>query len=281
MRSYNTIIILNPKKDRILFCKRMNDPYEGLFNFVGGKIEPGETSEEAAYRELEEETGISREDVKLYYFMDFCWHLQDMRMEVYAGVLRHEVILKPEKHPLHWLGFEQNYFDMRKFAGEGNLGHMLEILKMSKEIFGPVPLTREELIHKGCICFDNIEEGFRNYEWEYLEGSGEDLHQFLRRKISENGMENCYLDFYYGSLKQEEKERIQSFLKPKEKDYLERLCLKEDQIYFAMTEELFELAFGLSESEELFSTFYFGKDPCTIWSNYGHKFVVFNGKRSE
>lgn len=87
MRVYNTIIILNPEKDQILFCKRMNDPYEGLFNFVGGKIEPGETSEEAAYRELKEETGISRKDVKLYYFMDFCWHLQDMRMEVYAGVL--------------------------------------------------------------------------------------------------------------------------------------------------------------------------------------------------
>ena len=63
MRVYNTIIILNPEKDQILFCKRMNDPYEGLFNFVGGKIEPGETSEEAAYRELKEETGIDRKSV--------------------------------------------------------------------------------------------------------------------------------------------------------------------------------------------------------------------------
>lgn len=278
MRVYNTIIILNPEKDQILFCKRMNDPYEGLFNFVGGKIEPGETSEEAAYRELKEETGISRKDVKLYYFMDFCWHLQDMRMEVYAGVLKHEVKLIPEKQPLHWLGFEQNFFDMKKFAGEGNLGHMLEILKMSKEIFGPVPLTRDELINKGCICIENIEEGLREYDWEYLEGSRDDLHQYLWHKILENGMENSYLDFYYGSLKQEEKNRIQAVLKPEEKEYLEKLCLKEDQIYFSMTEELFELAFGLSESEALFSSFYFRNDPCTVWSNYGHKFVVFRRK---
>lgn len=278
MRVYNTIIILNPEKDQILFCKRMNDPYEGLFNFVGGKIEPGETSEEAAYRELKEETGISRKDVKLYYFMDFCWHLQNMRMEVYAGVLKHEVKLIPEKHPLHWLGFEQNFFDMKKFAGEGNLGHMLEILKMSKEIFGPVPLTRDELINKGCICIENIEEGLREYDWEYLEGSRDDLHQYLWHKILENGMENSYLDFYYGSLKQEEKNRIQAVLKPEEKEYLEKLCLKEDQIYFSMTEELFELTFGLSETEALFSSFYFRNDPCTVWSNYGHKFVVFRRK---
>lgn len=279
MRIYNTIIILNPKKDQILFCKRMNDPYEGLFNFVGGKIEPGETSEEAAYRELEEETGIGREDVKLYYFMDFCWHLQDMRMEVYAGVLKHDVMLRPEKHPLHWLGFEHNFYDMKKFAGEGNLGHMLEILKMSKEIFGPVPLTRNELTDKGCICIEHIDEGFRDYDWAYVEGSGDDLYQYLQDKIMENGMEHSYLDFYYGSLKQDEKERIQAVLKPEEIEYLEKLCLKEDQIYFTMTKELFELAFRLSESEALFSSFYFGKEPCTVWSNYGRRFVVFTRKK--
>ena len=279
MRIYNTIIILNPKKDQILFCKRMNDPYEGLFNFVGGKIEPGETSEDAAYRELEEETGISREDVKLYYFMDFCWHLQDMRMEVYAGVLNHDVILKPEKHPLHWLWFEQNFYDMKKFAGEGNIGHMLEILKISKEIFGPVPVTRNELTDKGCIFIENIEEGFRDYDWAYVEGSGDDLHQYLRDKIAENGLDHSYLDFYYGRLKQDEKERIQAILEPEEIKYLENLCLKDDQIYFTMTEELFELAFRLSESEALFSSFYFRKYPCTVWSNYGHKFVEFTGKK--
>lgn len=279
MRIYNTIIILNPKKDQILFCKRMNDPYEGLFNFVGGKIEPGETSEDAAYRELEEETGISREDVKLYYFMDFCWHLQDMRMEVYAGVLNHDVILKPEKHPLHWLGFEQNFYDMKKFAGEGNIGHMLEILKISKEIFGPVPVTRNELTDKGCIFIENIDEGFRDYDWAYVEGSGDDLHQYLRDKIAENGLDHSYLDFYYGRLKQDEKERIQAILEPEEIKYLENLCLKDDQIYFTMTEELFELAFRLSESEALFSSFYFRKYPCTVWSNYGHKFVEFTGKK--
>ena len=134
MINYNCIIILTKDKDRLLFCKRISEPYTGLFNFVGGKIEEGENSLEAAYRELEEETGITKEDTSLVPFMDFVWHIQQMRMEVYVGVLNKEVDLKVEKHPLHYLELTHNFFDMEKFAGEGNIGHMIEILKISKLI---------------------------------------------------------------------------------------------------------------------------------------------------
>lgn len=131
MKNYNCIMILNKAKNRILFCKRTSDPYYGLYNFVGGKIEEGEDSLEAAYRELCEETGITPEDTKLIPFMDYIWHIQQIHMEVYIGVLNREVILQNEKHPLHWLDFNHNFFDMSRFAGEGNIGHMVEILKQS------------------------------------------------------------------------------------------------------------------------------------------------------
>jgi 8-oxo-dGTP diphosphatase len=131
MNSYNCIIILNKDKDKLLFCKRISEPYTGLYNFVGGKIEEGETSIDAAYRELEEETGIVREDTELIPFIDFVWHIQQIRMEVYVGVLHNEKPLREEKHPLYWLDFSHNFFDMNRFAGEGNIGHMVEILKMS------------------------------------------------------------------------------------------------------------------------------------------------------
>jgi 8-oxo-dGTP diphosphatase len=131
MKSYNCIIILNKEKDKILFCKRMSDPYYGLYNFVGGKIEEGEESLEAAYRELEEETGITKKHTTLQPFIDYVWHIQEIRMEVYVGVLNKEIVLREEKHPLHWLDFSYNFFDMKVFAGEGNIGHMIEILKMS------------------------------------------------------------------------------------------------------------------------------------------------------
>jgi len=110
----------------------MNDPYKGLYNFVGGKLEEGEDSLHAAYRELYEETGISKNDITLYPFMDYIWHFQQIRMEVYVGVLKKEVELRSEKHPLYWLDMSHDFFDMNVFAGEGNIGHMIEILKMTK-----------------------------------------------------------------------------------------------------------------------------------------------------
>ncbi len=135
MKKYNCIIILNKDKTKLLFCKRVSNPYIGLYNFVGGKVEDNETSIDAAYRELYEETGITKLDTILEPFMDFIWHMHNIHMEVYVGVLNKDVVLLPEKNPLHWLGFEENFFDMSTFAGEGNIGHMIEILKITPQIF--------------------------------------------------------------------------------------------------------------------------------------------------
>ena len=58
MQGYNIIVVFNESADKILMCKRIKNPYKGLSNFVGGKIEKGENGFDAAYRELEEETTI-------------------------------------------------------------------------------------------------------------------------------------------------------------------------------------------------------------------------------
>lgn len=125
MQGYNCILVYSEDRREILFCKRLNDPYEGMYNLVGGKIEPGEDGFHAAYRELFEETGISREYVTLYHMMDFTYYNQNCFVEVYTGVLQADVELRPEKHPLHWISAEENFFDLEKYAGEGNIGHMV------------------------------------------------------------------------------------------------------------------------------------------------------------
>lgn len=70
MRKLNLIVIFNKDLSKILFCIRAKEPYKGLYNFVGGKVENGESNDEAAYRELFEETGISCNDIELEHFMD-------------------------------------------------------------------------------------------------------------------------------------------------------------------------------------------------------------------
>lgn len=48
---------------KVLLVQRGNDPYKGMWAFPGGFMNMDETSAEAACRELEEETGISVENV--------------------------------------------------------------------------------------------------------------------------------------------------------------------------------------------------------------------------
>lgn len=50
MIGYNVIVVFNENEDKILMCKRRNNPYKGLSNFVGGKIEENEKGFDAAYR---------------------------------------------------------------------------------------------------------------------------------------------------------------------------------------------------------------------------------------
>jgi 8-oxo-dGTP diphosphatase len=114
-------------------CRRHKNPYLGLLNFVGGKIEVGEDSAAAAYRELREETGIGREDIELTHFMDLTYYPYDCRLEVYTGRLNKPVEVSGNENELLWVDAESNFFDMKKFAGEGNIGHIIEHIKLNKD----------------------------------------------------------------------------------------------------------------------------------------------------
>ncbi len=50
--------------DTILLVKRALPPSQGLYAFPGGKVEAGETLEQAAQRELMEETGLQAVDFR-------------------------------------------------------------------------------------------------------------------------------------------------------------------------------------------------------------------------
>lgn len=133
MQGYNLIVVFSPDREKMLMCRRIKEPYKGLINFVGGKIEPGESGSHAAYRELFEETGISDRDIKLIHLMDFSYPLDPCYVEVYAGQLIHDAALKGDENPLFWSGLDCDFFDMKQYAGEGNIGHIMEHVKLNSD----------------------------------------------------------------------------------------------------------------------------------------------------
>lgn len=107
MRKLNIIVVFNTKQDKALFCIRAKEPFKGMDNFVGGKVEVGETNDEAAYRELFEETGISSKDIQLDHFMDLNYFKYENNLQVYYGILKHEVNLVEEKNKLEWVSINE------------------------------------------------------------------------------------------------------------------------------------------------------------------------------
>ena len=130
MRKFNLIVVFNEDLTKTLFCIRAKEPYKGLYNFVGGKVEKNESNDDAAYRELYEETGISTKDIKLDHFMDLNYFKYENNLQVYYGILKHEVTLVEEKNKLEWVTINEELLDNSKFAGNYNIPHIIRQIQI-------------------------------------------------------------------------------------------------------------------------------------------------------
>lgn len=132
-KNMNIIAVFDITREKLLVCKRRKPPYEGLLNLVGGKLEPDEDGFSAAYRELEEETAITRNDIELIHLMDFIYYVDDIRLEVYFGYLNRALEVHGDENELLWIDRQQDFFDGQTFAGNGNIGHIMADIKFYEE----------------------------------------------------------------------------------------------------------------------------------------------------
>ena len=62
--------------------------------------------------------------------MDVVYVKWNKELEVYYGILNKDVQLVEEVNKLEWVSTSDDFFDMNKYAGEGNIGHILEEIKI-------------------------------------------------------------------------------------------------------------------------------------------------------
>ena len=130
MKKYNVIVVFDKDLKKALMCKRTKEPYIGMYNLVGGKIEKENDGFNEAYRELFEETAITKDVIDLKYFMNIEYVSFNKDLEIYYGILNKDVELVEEVNKLEWVDINDNFFDMSKYAGEGNIGHIIEEIKI-------------------------------------------------------------------------------------------------------------------------------------------------------
>jgi 8-oxo-dGTP diphosphatase len=79
--------------------KKANDIHQGKWNGLGGKLNPGESPEECAEREIFEESGLRARDMQLKGFLTFPAFALDEDWYVFVFVVEHfegELIDSPE-----------------------------------------------------------------------------------------------------------------------------------------------------------------------------------------
>jgi 8-oxo-dGTP diphosphatase len=85
--------VIRDEAGRILLIKRGHEPGRGLWSVPGGRIEAGETDEQAVVREVREETGLEVECGPLLGAVErpgmagTVWQISDYRAIVTGGTL--------------------------------------------------------------------------------------------------------------------------------------------------------------------------------------------------
>ena len=125
----NVSVVFDHTGENVLMCLRRKDPYQGKLNFVGGKVEAGENYLDAAYRELEEETGITQEVISLVHRMDMTYHTYSMEIQVFVGKLKHAFAVSGDENELIWLPANGDFASVDRFAGDWNIAHIMEIIR--------------------------------------------------------------------------------------------------------------------------------------------------------
>ena len=90
--------------NKFLICQRPAHKARGLlWEFVGGKVEPGETKEQALIRECQEELAVTLEVGEVFMDVTHAYPDLTVHLTLFHAVIREGVPQKLEHHDLRWI----------------------------------------------------------------------------------------------------------------------------------------------------------------------------------
>lgn len=96
-------IICDESGDEVLAVQRGYGEMAGLWEFPGGKIERGETAEEACVRELHEELAITVTDLRDFYTVEYDYPAFHLSMDCFLCRIESGEITQTEQQEIRWV----------------------------------------------------------------------------------------------------------------------------------------------------------------------------------
>lgn len=106
------VSVICRRADRFLLVKRGKEPKKDWLAFPGGSVEQGETPEQAALRELHEETALTAKSLKHFITVDLALDAGAYDRSYYLAIFRaHDIsgheLAGDDAVSLHWLTVEE------------------------------------------------------------------------------------------------------------------------------------------------------------------------------
>ena len=103
MNTINVVAAIIIDEDKVFATQRGYGDYKGWWEFPGGKIEPGESPEEALIREIREELCADIKVGDLFYTVEYDYPKFHMIMQCYLCKLISDEIVLTEHEAARWL----------------------------------------------------------------------------------------------------------------------------------------------------------------------------------
>ncbi len=104
LKTIEVVAAIIRKGDKILATQRGYGEWKDWWEFPGGKIEPGETPEEALSREIREELSTEIQVDKYLKTIDYDYPEFHLTMHCYMCSLLHDALHLNEHEAARWLG---------------------------------------------------------------------------------------------------------------------------------------------------------------------------------
>lgn len=91
------------KKERVLATTRGYGDYKGMWEFPGGKIEAGETPQQALVREIKEELDVDITVGELLHIIEYDYPNFHLSMDCFWSEIRAGILVAKEAQEMRWL----------------------------------------------------------------------------------------------------------------------------------------------------------------------------------